>query len=56
MKSTEASAYFWGNTSKTIQYSSKGAVAVYSSKRFAVTDFKATQDFGRGTRSVEYYV
>ena len=48
IKATEASAYFWGNATQTIQDSSKGALTVHSSKRLATTGFKATKDFGRG--------
>lgn len=48
MKSTEASAYFWGNATKAVQDSSKGALTVHSDKRLATTGFKATKDFGRG--------
>jgi len=48
LKATEASAYFWGNTMKAVQDSSKGVLTAHSGKRVAVTSFKATQDFGRG--------
>ena len=48
MKATEASAYFWGNATKAVQDSSKGALTAHSGKRIATTGFKATKDFGRG--------
>ena len=48
MKATEASAYFWGNATKAVQDSSKGALTAHSGKRLATTGFKATKDFGRG--------
>ena len=47
MKATEASAYFWGNTTKAIQDTSRGALTAHSGKRLATTGFKATKDFGR---------
>jgi hypothetical protein len=48
MKVTEASAYFWGNMTKAVQDSSKGALTAHSGKRLATSGFKATKDFGRG--------
>ena len=48
MKATEASAYFWGNITKSVQDSSKGVLTAHSGKRLATTGFKATKDFGRG--------
>lgn len=48
MKATEASAYFWGNATKAVQDSSKGALTANSGKRLATTGFKATKHFGRG--------
>ena len=48
MKSTEASAYFWGNATKAVQDSSKGVLTAHSGKRIATTGFKATKDFSRG--------
>nr|AZJ16662.1 hypothetical protein [Seminavis robusta] len=48
MKATEASAYFWGNATKAVQDSSKGALTAHSGKRIATTSFKAATDFGRG--------
>lgn len=47
IKATEASAYFWGNATKAVQDSSKGALTAHSGKRLATTSFKATKDFGR---------
>lgn len=48
MKATEASAYFWGNITQSIQDTSKGALTAHSGKRLATTGFKATKDFKRG--------
>ena len=48
MKATEASAYFWGNTTKAVQDTSKGALTAHSGKRLATTGFKATKDFSQG--------
>jgi hypothetical protein len=48
MQSTEAAAYFWGNTTKAIEDSSKGVLTGHSGRRLATTGFKATKDFGRG--------
>jgi hypothetical protein len=48
MKATEATAYFWGNATKAVQDSTKGALTVHSGKRIATTGFKATKDFNRG--------
>jgi hypothetical protein len=48
MKATEASAYFWGNVTKSVQDTSKGVLTAHSGKRLATNGFKATKDFKRG--------
>jgi hypothetical protein len=44
----EGNAYFWGNLTKSVQDSSKGAITVDSSKRAATGTYKAGKDFSRG--------
>ena len=39
---------FFGNLTKSLEDSSKGAFMVHSGKRAATTGFKATKDFNRG--------
>ena len=46
--STEGVAYFWGNVTKGVQESTKGAVTVDSGRRAGVGTFKASKDFARG--------
>jgi hypothetical protein len=48
MQATEAFAYFWGNATKAVQDSSKGALTAHSGKRIATASFKDIQDFSRG--------
>lgn len=45
---TEGVAYFWGNVTKGVQESTKGAVTVDSGRRAGVGTFKASKDFARG--------
>lgn len=45
---TEGTAYFWGNITKGVQDSTKGAVTVDSGRRAGVGTFKASKDFARG--------
>ena len=45
---TEAAAYFWGNVTKGIVDSSKGAITVDSGRRVGAGTFKASSDFARG--------
>ena len=46
--STESDAYFWGNITKGVQDSTKGALTVDSGRRAGVGTFKASKDFARG--------
>jgi len=41
----EGVAYFWGNITKSVQDSSKGAVTVDSGRRTGIGAFKASADF-----------
>jgi len=45
---TEAAAYFWGNFTKGVQDSSKGALTVDSGRRAGAGIFKASTDFTKG--------
>ena len=45
---SEGVAYFFGNLTKNIEDSSKGAVMVHSGKRAAGSGFKSVLDFSRG--------
>ena len=45
---TEGAAYFWGNVTKGVQDSTKGALTVDSGRRASVGTFKAGKDFARG--------
>jgi hypothetical protein len=45
---TEGAAYFWGNITKGVQDSTKGALTVDSGGRAGVGTFKASKDFARG--------
>lgn len=45
---TEGAAYFWGNVTKGVQDSTKGALTVDSGRRVGVGTFKASKDFARG--------
>ena len=45
---TESTAYFWGNFTKGVQDSTKGALTVDSGRRAGVGTFKATKDFAKG--------
>ena len=45
---TESAAYFWGNVTKGVQDSTKGALTVDSGRRAGVGTFKASKDFARG--------
>ena len=45
---TEATAFYWGNLTKSIQDTGKAGVMVDSGKRGASGIFKATKDFSRG--------
>ena len=47
-EATESTAYFWGNITKGIQDSTKGALTVDSGRRAGVGTFKASKDFARG--------
>ena len=42
---TEGVAYFWGNITKSVQDSSKGAVTVDSGRSTGIGAFKASADF-----------
>ena len=44
----EGAAYFWGNVTKGVQDSTKGALTVDSGRRAGVGTFKAGKDFARG--------
>ena len=44
---TEATAYFWGNVTKGVQDSTKGALTVDSGRRISSGTFKASKDFAR---------
>jgi hypothetical protein len=45
---TESTTYFWGNLTKEVQDSTKGALTVDSERRASVGTFKASKDFARG--------
>ena len=45
---TEGTAFFWGNITKGVQDSTKGALTVDSGRRAGVGTFKATNDYARG--------
>lgn len=45
---TEATAFYWGNLTKSIQDTGKAGVMIDSGKRAASGTFKATKDFTRG--------
>ena len=45
---TEGAAYFWGNMTKAVEDSAKGAFTVDSGGRAGVGIFKASKDFARG--------
>ena len=47
-KATESAAYFWGNVTKGVQDSTKGALTIDSGRRAGVGTFKASKDFARG--------
>ena len=44
----EGTAYFWGNLTKGVQDSTKGALTVDSGRRAGIGTFKASKDFARG--------
>ena len=44
---TESAAYFWGNITKGVQDSTKGALTVDSGRRAGAGTFKASKDFAR---------
>ena len=44
----EGAAFFWGNVTKGVVESSKGAITVDSGRRVGVGTFKASKDFARG--------
>ena len=46
--STESDAYFWGNITKGVQETGKGALTIDSGKRAGTGIFKASTDFARG--------
>ena len=48
MKATESTAYFFGNITKGIQETGKGALTIDSGKRVGTGVFKASKDFARG--------
>ena len=48
MKVTESTAYFWGNFTKGVQETGKGALTIDSGKRAGTGIFKASTDFARG--------
>ena len=48
MKATESTAFFWGNITKGVQDTGKGALFVDSGKRAGTGIFKASKDFARG--------
>ena len=48
MKATESTAYFWGNITRGIQETGKGALTIDSGKRVGSGLFKASKDFARG--------
>ena len=45
---TESAAYFWGNLTKGVQDSTKGALMIDSGRRAGAGVFKASKDFARG--------
>lgn len=45
---TEGAAFFWGNITKGVVDSGKGALTVDSGRRVGVGTFKASKDFARG--------
>lgn len=45
---TESVAFFWGNITKGVQQSTKGAVAIDSGGRIGTGAYKASKDFARG--------
>jgi hypothetical protein len=45
---TEGAAYFWGNVTKGVQDTTKGALTVDSGRRVGVGTFKASKDFAKG--------
>ena len=47
-KATEGTAYFWGNVTKGVQDSTKGALTIDSGRRAGIGTFKASKDFARG--------
>ena len=47
-EATESTAFFWGNITKGVQDSTKGALTVDSGRRVGVGTFKASKDFARG--------
>ena len=47
-QATEATAFFWGNVTKGVQDSTKGALTIDSGRRAGVGTFKASKDFARG--------
>lgn len=48
MKTTQSTAFFFENLTKTIQETGKGALTVDSGKRAGTGIFKASKDFARG--------
>ena len=47
-EASEAAGYFWGNFTKGVQDTSKGALTMHSGGRAGVGTFKASKDFARG--------
>jgi hypothetical protein len=45
---TEATAYFWGNVTQSVQDGTKGVLTVDSGRRIGTGTFKASKDFARG--------
>ena len=47
-QATEATAYFWGNVTKSFHEITKGNLTIESGRRAATGTFKASKDFARG--------
>ena len=45
---TEATAYFWGNLTQSVQDATKAGSTIDSGRRVGIVTFKASTDFGRG--------
>lgn len=45
---TEATAYFFGNLTKGVQETTKGALTIDSGRRVGIGIFKSSKDFARG--------